>query len=251
MLGGCGVSEHDELDRFAARSTLYRFDARVKLASTIMLVVVTALLQNIAALIFVLVFVLILSLSSKVPMHHIRENFVLAAPFIIFAAVTVLLTSNSWNALAMAVRISASVLALIVLVSTTPFFEMMSAFRWFRMPRLLANLILFTYRFIFILRDESDRMKMARKARGFSGGRHLFEKRAFQTISNTIGMVFVRSSQRATNIYDALLTRGYSGNVRTMRTSKAGAKDAILASIFVLVCISSISLQYGGILWHP
>ena len=96
----------------------------------------------------------------------------------------------------MAMRISNSVLALIVLVSTTPFFEMMSAFRWFRMPKLLANLMLFTYRFIFVLRDESDRMKMARKARGFSGGRHILEKRAFQTISNTIGMVFVRSSQK-------------------------------------------------------
>ncbi|HEY3419581.1 MAG TPA: cobalt ECF transporter T component CbiQ [Methanomassiliicoccales archaeon] len=245
------MSEHDELDRFATRSTLYRFDPRVKLASTIFLVVVTALLQNITALLFILAFVLILSIVSRVPMHHIGENFILAVPFIIFAAITVFLTSNPWNALAMAVRISASVLALILLVSTTPFFEMMSAFRWFRMPKLLAILILFTYRFIFILRDESDRMKMARKARGFSGGKHLFEKRAFQTISNTVGMVFVRSSQRATDIYDALLTRGYSGNVRTLRKSKVGAKDAVFASMFVLVCLSSIMLQHGGSLWNP
>jgi cobalt/nickel transport system permease protein len=245
------VSEHDELDRFATRSSLYKFDARVKLASTIALVVVTALLQNIVALLFVLVFVLILILSSKIPARHIGENFILAAPFIIFAAATVFLTSSPWNALAMAMRISSSVLALIVLVSTTPFFEMMSAFRWFRMPKLLANLILFTYRFIFVLRDESDRMRMARKARGFSGGRHLLEKRAFQTISNTIGMVFVRSSQRATNIYDALLTRGYTGNVRTLRSSRAGVKDAALALIFALVCISSILMQYGALKWIP
>ena len=111
------------------------------------------------------------------------------------------------------------------------------------MPRLLATLILFTYRFIFVILDEIARMRMARKARGFSGGTSLLDKVAFTTIANTIGMVFVRSQLRASSTFDALLCRGYDGEVRTLTKLKARARDAAFALPFALVCAVAILLQ--------
>ncbi len=106
------------------------------------------------------------------------------------------------------------------MIATTPFFDTLRALRWFKVPPLICNLVMFTYRFIFVLLDEMGRMRLARKSRGFTGGRSLLDKEAFKTISYTIGMVFVRSNVRAGKIYDALLSRGYSGEIKTLTMLK-------------------------------
>jgi cobalt/nickel transport system permease protein len=141
-------------------------------------------------------------------------------------------------------------MALLLLVTTTPFFKMIKAFRALHMPKLLANMIMFTYRFIFVLLDEMERMKLARIARGYKGGKSLLDRRAFATISSTIGMTFVRSNQRATNIYDALLSRGYDGEVRTLGKLKAGPRDALLATTFGVVVLMTTMLELGVLQWR-
>ena len=241
------MSHHDEMDRFAKGSRFFLFDARVKLASTVALVVTAAFLRDIQSLLMVLAFAVLMILMAAVPLHHVAENYLLALPFIAAASIALAFTSSLINAETMFLRVSASVLALILLTTTTPFFEMMAAFRWFRMPRLLTNLILFTYRFIFVLQDEAARMKLARKARGFTGGRHLFEKQAFRTLSSSIGMTFVRSSQRGSDMFDALLMRGYDGEIRTLKRPKVHLRDGFLAITFSLICLAAILVQNGGV----
>ena len=244
------LSHTDEMDRFAKGSRFFRFDPRVKLVCVVALIVTAAFLRDLSSLLVLLAFVLITLVVASVPVRHIAEGYLMALPFIAMASLALAFTSSLVNAEMMFIRISASVLALILLTTTTPFFEMMAAFRWFRMPKILTNLILFTYRFIFVLQDEAARMKMARKARGFTGGRHLFEKQAFRTLSSGIGMVFVRSSQRGSDMFDALLMRGYDGEVRTLRRPKIHGRDAVLALAFGLACLVSISMQNGGVVWR-
>lgn len=242
---------HLDIDQYADRSSLVGFDPRVKLVCSVSLVVVLALLTALVPLTLVLLFVLVMVAMSRIPLRHVVGNYVLALVFIVFASLTMLLTSGPNAALVMFIRISASVLVLLVLVTTTPFFKMLEALRSLRMPRVLSTLMMFTYRFIFVLLEEMERMRMARRARGFKGGRSLLDRRALGTISATIGMVFVRSNQRATNIYDALLTRGYSGQVRTMGKLKARPRDAALAMAFVSVGSLAVLIQTEVIRWTP
>jgi cobalt/nickel transport system permease protein len=241
--------EHDEVDRYARTSRFYSFDPRIKLASTIVFVVVVALLRDLNALFIALLFVIIMIEVSGVPLMHMAENFALAFPFVVFAAITMLLTSTPENALAISMRISTSVLALLLMIATTPFFDTLRALRWFKVPSLICNLIMFTYRFIFVLLDEMSRMSMARKARGFGGGKSLLDKEAFKTISYTIGMVFVRSNDRASKIYDALLSRGYSGEIRTLTKLRAKGRDVAFAAIYLSLGAYLIALQFGVVPW--
>ncbi len=243
------MSHHDEMDRFAKGSRFFLFDARVKLVSTIVLVVTAAFLRDILSLLVILIFVVSMLAISRVPGRHVLDGYLLALPFIFVASLALAFTSTLSNAEMMFIRVSASVLALVLLTTTTPFFELMGAFRWFRMPKILTNLMLFTYRFIFVLQDEAARMKMARKARGFSGGRHLFEQQAFRTISSSIGMIFVRSNQRGSDMFDALLMRGYDGEVRTLRRPRVHARDGVLALVFGITVLVSIAMQNGVIAW--
>jgi cobalt/nickel transport system permease protein len=240
---------HDEIDRYAKGSRYFSFDPRIKLACVIAFIVVVAFLRSLEALFLCAVFAVLLAEVSGVPMRHIGENMALASPFIAFAFLTMWWSSGLVNAVALMLRISASVLVLVVLIASTPFFDTIRAFRWFRMPKLLASLILFTYRFIFVLLDEISRMRTARKARGFGGGTSLLDKFAFKTISSTIGMVFVRSQARASTMFDALLSRGYEGEVRTLTHLKAKAADLAFALPFALICAVAVMVQLGVAPW--
>jgi cobalt/nickel transport system permease protein len=243
------VGSHDEIDRYARDSRYIGFDPRVKLACVIAFIVVLAFLRSLEALFLCAVFAILLAEVSGVPMRHIAENMALASPFIAFAFLTMWWSSGLENAVGLMLRIFTSVLALVVLIASTPFFDTIRAFRWFRMPRLLATLILFTYRFIFVLLDEIGRMRMARRARGFSGGTSLLDKNAFTTLSNTIGMVFVRSQARASMMFDALLIRGYDGEVRTLTKLKARARDLAFILPFAIIGAMAVMLQLGVAPW--
>jgi cobalt/nickel transport system permease protein len=240
---------HDEIDKYARTSRFYTFDPRVKLASTILFVIAVALLRDIAVLFWALLFIILLIEVSGVPLVHMAENYAIAFPFIAFASLTMFLTSGPESALAIAMRITTSVLALLLMIATTPFFDTLRALRWFKVPPLICNLVMFTYRFIFVLLDEMGRMRLARKSRGFTGGRSLFDKEAFKTISYTIGMVFVRSNVRAGRIYDALLSRGYSGEIKTLTLLKVKARDAAMGLLYVSLSIFLIASQQGVVPW--
>ena len=62
-------------------------------------------------------------------------------------------------------------------------------------------------------------------------------------------MVFVRSQLRASSTFDALLSRGYDGEVRTLTKLKAKARDLTFALPFALVCVAAILLQLEVRLW--
>jgi len=244
-----GASGFNEIDRYANRSRFYRFDPRAKIIASILLVVTLALLRDLNAVAVVLVFVLGATLVSRIPLRHMARSYALALPFVLFASLVMMLTSTPQGALTMFLRISGCVLILVMLAASTPFFMLLGGLRALKMPKLLVNLVMFTYRFIFVLMDEMARMRTARRARGFTGGKNLTDKLAFRTLSNTVGMTFVRASSRATLIYDALLARGYSGEVRSMSRLHARPMDAAFVGAFAGVALFAAMLETGVISW--
>ncbi len=236
-------------DRYARDSWLSAFDPRVKLFCFLSLAVVIAFLTGTDVLLLALAFVISLAAVSGVPPLHLARGYVLAFPFILVASLTMLFTSGAENALAMGSRISASVLLLLVLVSSTPFMDLLWALRWFRLPSVLSDMIMFTYRFIFVMLDESGRMRLARASRGFRGGRSLLDKEAFKVLSNTIGMIFLRSYRRADRVYLALLSRGYDGKVRTLGGYRVRARDAGMGLAFVIIGALALTQQMGWYVW--
>lgn len=238
-----------EIDQYCRRSTLYGFDPRIKLVGTVSLVVALSFLRNLTALLVALAFLLVLLALSRLPLRHFGRIFLVSLPFILVASVALFFTSGSGPAVAMALRIAASVIALLLMVTTTPFFELLWALRWFRVPYVFCALLLFTYRYIFVMLEELERMSMARRARGFSVRGNLLSKDIFKTISFTAGMVLVRSYDRSKNIYSGLVARGYRGEIRTVRRPRVRARDGLYIVSFAAVTIIIASIQWGLLQW--
>lgn len=226
---------HSSIDQYAKNSRFYSLDPRSKIIGIFVFVVIVSLIKDLHKLIISDLFIITVIAYSKIPIHHILKRYLVAFPFILFTFIAMFISKDYLFALKIFFRISCCVLALILLSSTTPFFDLLKGFQNLKVPNIFIILLLFTYRYFFVFIEELHRMKLARKARAFQGGMHLFDKKGMKTISYTIGMVLVRAYDRGVRIYDALLIKGFNGKIKTLRSLKFTPIDFIFCLIFISI----------------
>jgi cobalt/nickel transport system permease protein len=111
-----------------------------------------------------------------------------------------------------------SVQAAILMAATTAFPDLLWALRALRLPRPLVSIISFMYRYMFVLADEALRLRRARAARaaqgeGRSGGGVWWRGRV---AGGMVGNLALRAFERSERIYDAMLARGFQGEMKTL-----------------------------------
>jgi cobalt/nickel transport system permease protein len=124
--------------------------------------------------------------------------------------------------------------AILVLVfpalGTSRFDVTMKALRRLRVPSPLVQIVLFTYRYLFVYADQVRRMEAAWRARGFRVRANLHTAR---TLGNGLGVLLVSSIERTQRIQSAMKARGFSGSFRTFEDFKTSPKDVTLFSAIV------------------
>jgi cobalt/nickel transport system permease protein len=127
-----------------------------------------------------------------------------------------------------------SILCLIVLSSSTKFEELLQGMSGLKVPQVFVQITSFMYRYMFVIADQAMRMQMARDSRNFGMKR----SNIFKTIGNMVGMLFIRSYERAERIYAAMLSRGYNGEIAAVNKLKFQLPDAYfaLALSLLLIC---------------
>jgi cobalt/nickel transport system permease protein len=91
-----------------------------------------------------------------------------------------------------------------------------------------VHLLLMTYRYIFVIEREYQRLMTAIKIRGFRSGTNIH---SYRTFAYLIGMIFVRASIRAQRVHQAMLCRGFKGRFYTL----AGFRPFIWNWIFSIL----------------
>jgi cobalt/nickel transport system permease protein len=74
-----------------------------------------------------------------------------------------------------------------------------------RIPWVFVTTLTLMHRYLFVLRDEAERMRRARSSRTFTRGRRF----QWLALSSVLGQLFVRASERAERIYNAMCARGW------------------------------------------
>jgi cobalt/nickel transport system permease protein len=87
------------------------------------------------------------------------------------------------------------------------------------------------YRYVFVLGDELMRMKCARDARSFGGN----SKWHIKTIGNIIGMLFIRTYERGERVYIAMVSRGFSGNIKISKDLHVKKLDLCFMVFFLTI----------------
>ncbi len=110
-------------------------------------------------------------------------------------------------------RIAASVSVLLFLSVSTPVHELGYALMWMRVPEVIVEILLLTYRYLFVLWDEGMRIRQAQTLRlGYSSERNIQAwKHSVKSTSTLMAMVFIRAYDRAESTFSAMQTRAYNG----------------------------------------
>ena len=99
----------------------------------------------------------------------------------------------------MIVRNSLAFGAMMIMVEVTPWSRLLWALRRLGMPAALVATIAMMHRYLFVLRDELDRMTTARRARTF--GRR---GPKLGVLAGLIGMLLFRAMLREERVFDAI-----------------------------------------------
>jgi cobalt/nickel transport system permease protein len=137
---------------------------------------------------------------------YLLKRLLWLSPFVLVVAVTNMFQSVTripWQAVAL--KSGLSLVTIIVLVNTTSFSAILRTLQAVRVPGLLVTTMVLMQRYLFVLSDEAMRMRRARASRTFSQGRRF----QWKVLASVVGQLFIRASDRAERIYDAMCARGW------------------------------------------
>jgi cobalt/nickel transport system permease protein len=133
---------------------------------------------------------------------------------------------------------NAIVLALMALVATMSVFTVGRAMRHLRVPSKVTQLFFFTYRYIHVIHREYKRLANALKIRGFQPGTNMH---TYRTYAYLVGMLLVKSHDRAERVRAAMLCRGYRGKFYDLSEFALKPYD-LLFLVSVSLAVSVIGL---------
>jgi len=143
---------------------------------------------------------------SRIPPLFLLKRLAWLSPLILSVAlVNALQPAARGGWVVVATKSTICLLTIILVSNTTPFSQILRVLKAVRVPGLLITTLALMHRYLFVLVDEAERMRRARASRTFTPRRVM----RWQALSTVVSQLFVRASERAERIYDAMCARGW------------------------------------------
>ena len=238
----------------AIDSPLWQLDPRWKLAALVPAAFIVAAFRTLPAVLAALAGALVLVSVSRLPLAWcLRRLGAMALFLLLFVCLLPFILEGpgpawdlgplrfSLHGLIVAVVVCCKALAIVslmlVLLATAPLEATLKAAHALRVPGLVVQLLLLTYRYTFLLADELGRLRVALRVRGY---RNRATLHSYRTVSHVAGTLLVRSHERAERVSQAMRCRGFDGRFRALVAFRTR-----LADVSAFACIL---LFAGGLL---
>ena len=121
----------------------------------------------------------------------------------------------------------------VLLAATTTFPSVLRALEAMRVPRLFVLIAAFMYRYLFVIVEETGRMRAALSARGYRP-RNALHAAALGRMSTAL---FLRTYARGERVYLAMQARGYRGEMPQLTPLVFGRADAAFVALVLLALV--------------
>ncbi|XOF34501.1 MAG: cobalt ECF transporter T component CbiQ [Candidatus Electrothrix sp. YB6] len=222
-------------------SLLHRADPRGKLISAGLLSLIIALCRNLSTALIGLLLALVLVAAARLPWKIVLRRILVVNTFNLLLLLVLPLTYGglvleiagidlSRAGLSMAILITiksnAVLLVFISLLATSSAAQLGHALQTLRVSPKICLLLLFSYRYIALIYEELQRLQRAAELRCFRPQTNLHTYRSY---SSMLGMLLVRSWNRAERVQQAMELRGFSGQFHSLYTTgKMQQRDVLL-----------------------
>ena len=237
-------------------SFLHDMDPRIRLLAALVLTVPVALLPELRSAWLALAAGLILVKMARLNMLVVLNRLLVVNLFIVFLWFFLPFSvpgepvfdlgplhataQGIDRALLITVKSNGVVVSLMALLGTISIQNLGPALQQLGVPDKLCHILLFTHRYIFSIYQEYTTMRQAMRARGFKPRTDTHTYRSFAWL---VGMLLVKSWDRAERVHGAMLCRGFRGRFYTLAAFRTRPADYL----FLLACAAlSACLIYMG-----
>lgn len=188
---------------------------------------------------------------AKLPIKTVFLRSLIEIPFVLFAFLMpffgtgesfrilgfTIYESGIWAGLGIIAKGTLGILTAIVLSSTTTARELLRGLERLKLPSLIIQIATFMLRYMNVVNDEMERMRIARASRGFeaTGVKH------WRVLGQSAGALFIRSYERGERVHLAMISRGYKGLMPQETNVKTSWAD-LLRGLALPILASIISI---------
>ena len=208
---------------------------------------------------FIAFFALIIytAFMSKIPILLLFKRALIEIPFVFFAILMPFFGEGEKFSIfglmvyrdgllagtSIVVKGTLGVLAAVILSTTTTAREILRGLEKLKLPMIMVQIASFMLRYINVISDEMERMKVARESRGFIAT----SIKHWKVLATAAAALFIRSYERGERVHLAMLSRGFDGALPSIETHAVTRKQwATALSIPFLALIASITASLIG-----
>ncbi len=230
---------HVTLDRWSrGQSLLHRRDARVKVLALAAFLMAVATLDSHQQMALVACGALLAAgiLASRLPSGAVLARAAVVLPFSGAFAIFSALAGQPERAVELVEKSYLSACAVLVVAGTTPVTDLMGALESLRVPRFVVLVVQFIYRYLFVVSEQAQHMRLAAASRGSGGARG--GQGRFRAAAGALAVLFARSQARAEAVYRAMAARGFTGRIPQLSAPHLHRADVV----FLIVAAGAAAL---------
>jgi cobalt/nickel transport system permease protein len=198
--------QHVILERWSREgSFLHQRDPRVKILALLIFLIVVATtggdfeLPGLSYLAMLVAGVI----AARLPMAGMLRRAAVVLPFSLTFAAANWISGDPRRAVLLIEKSYLSAFAALLLVATTPLPQMLRGLEMLGAPGFLLMVAQFLYRYLFVIVEQAHRMRLA----GLCRGGLLRQRGSFRAATGALGVLFVRSYERADRIHCSMVSR--------------------------------------------
>jgi len=240
-------------------SVIHRLDPRIKVLVTFIFIVTVVSFgkYEVYGLVPFFLFPAMLFSLGDIPVMFIMKKVLLVSSFAFFIGIFNPLldrqpmylfygvaVSGGWvSFLSIMLKFFLTITSALLLIATTSFPGICHALQKFGIPDIFISQLLFIYRYLFVLVEEAMKVVRARDMRSFGN-----KGKGMTAFTGIIGTLFLRTVERAERIYQAMLSRGFSGTLHALKPDALTSADALfLATTATVLYLLRVNDVVGGI----
>lgn len=258
------VAEVLENEELAARpGLLQRLDPRVRLVTLALFALVTSLVHSAWALLALVALTVALAAASRVPVLSFLRKVWLSAGLLAFAIA--LPSALSWftpgepvvrlgpfvftqpgllGLLTLVLRVAAAAGFALLVMWTMRWPDLLRALTALRLPKVVVATLAMTHRQILTLLRTVEQIHLARESRTLTRGT---TRQNRDWVTERMAFVVRKSLKTADDVYDAMLARGYTGAMPSLRRLRVRPADWAWLAGSVALCVLVLAAGRGAV----
>ncbi|WNY24607.1 Energy-coupling factor transporter transmembrane protein EcfT [Methanolapillus millepedarum] len=238
----------------AIDAPIQRMNPMTKVIVFLLLIFSVSFVKSMEMASFVLLLSVLIWILSKLPVSYVLKRMAAPLLFVFIFAVALLfsvggadggdIVGSVWifnitsagisEAVLILVRATAALLLITILLGTTKFDLIVKVLYDLKVPIFILQILMFSYRYIFVFSKEMESMKNSMASKGFTPK---ISMRSLTAAANTIAMLFINGFERADAVYQSMVSKGYTGKPAIITKNQMHAKDYVIVVMGIIIAV--------------